>query len=65
MPRNYEVDVCWGHPDHLRDLVREIGKSGGRVVSVMWNPDCTIKDGGKQVNLESSYVVVTEYDPGA
>jgi hypothetical protein len=65
MPRTYKVETCWGHPDRLRELVRDIGKEGGRIVSVTWNPDCTIKDGARPLDLNAQYVVVCEYDSDA
>jgi hypothetical protein len=65
MPGAYKVDTCWGHYDRLQELVRAIGNAGGRIVSVTWNPDCTIKDGARTLQLESKYVVVSEYDTDA
>jgi hypothetical protein len=43
-------------------VVAAIGNDGGRIVSVMWNPDCAIMDGAKTVMLDSTYVIVMEYD---
>jgi hypothetical protein len=65
MPRTYKVETCWGHPDHLEDLVKAIGNDGGRIVSVTWNPDCTIKDGARTTALDSKYVIVSEYNTDA
>jgi hypothetical protein len=65
MPRTYKVETCWGHPDRLGELVAAIGNDGGRIVSVMWNPDCTIKDGARTLKLDSKYVIVIEYDTDA
>jgi hypothetical protein len=65
MPRTYEVDTCWGHPDRLRELVRNVGKQSGRIVSVTWNPDCTIKDAARDLTLNAQYVVVSEYGSDA
>jgi hypothetical protein len=62
MSRRYKVETCWGHPDRLSDLVAAIGNDGGRIVSVTWNPDCTIKDGARTEALDSKYVIVVEYD---
>jgi hypothetical protein len=65
MPRTYRTETCWGHPDRLDQLVGAIGSDGGRIVSVMWHPDRTIKNGAKPLALESVYVVLVEDDADA
>ena len=65
MARQYAVNVCHDEPNALRELLQEIAKEGGRVVSVNWQPARPAVGTGKpgdekRASQNSGYVVVSE-----
>ena len=58
----YAVDVCRDEPNALRDLLAEIAKNGGRVISVNWQPARSVVRPGESVDQNSGYVVVSEIE---
>ena len=60
MARQYAVNVCRDEPDALRDLLQEIAKEGGRVVSVNWQPARSTVGAGDPTKQNSGYVVISE-----
>ena len=62
MARQYAVDVCRDEPNALRDLLAEIAKNGGRVISVNWQPARSVVRPGELVDQNSGYVVVSEIE---
>ena len=60
MARHYAVNVCRDEPNALRDLLGEIAKEGGRVISVNWQPARTVVIPGEPKEQNSGYVVVSE-----
>ena len=62
MARQYAVNVCRDEPNALRDLLGEIAKEGGRVISVNWQPARSVVGPGEPKEQNSGYVVVSETD---
>ena len=65
MARQYAVNVCHDEPNALRELLQEIAREGGRVISVNWQPARpgvgTGKPGtGKSASQNSGFVVISE-----
>ena len=58
MAIKFAVDSC--HDDHraLRDILSHISEEGGRVVSVMWQPE----RGESHAIKYSGYTIVSEYE---
>ena len=62
MGRQYAVNVCRDEPNALRDLLGEIAKEGGRVISVNWQPARSVVGPGEPKEQNSGYVVVSEIE---
>ena len=55
MARQYAVNVCRDEPNALRDLLGEIAKEGGRVISVNWQPARSVVGPVMNVELSAFY----------
>ncbi len=61
----YAVHTVRDEPVRLRDQLDHIAASGGRVVSVIWQParQVTLEPGLSPYEVASGYVVVSEHEP--
>jgi hypothetical protein len=56
------VDTSRDDPGALRDCLHRVAESGGRVISVTWQPNRNVQQGPDLAQLLSGYTVVSEYE---
>ncbi|MDF2995774.1 MAG: hypothetical protein K0R27_1411 [Xanthobacteraceae bacterium] len=60
MPQ-YKLVLCPDDHTVLREILNEIGESGGRIISLNWEPERTIPaENSKRLRKASGYSIVVE-----